>query len=287
MDIYVQKHGEKLGPFSVEQARTRIGTGVIVPDDLASTTGQGPWQPLSAIVDLTAPTFPPVPAVENLAAEPSPVEVSGADEGMLYQDTNKFLDSRPFEDYSIPKSPWVTIIGNQLRVGNNTYLLDGVTSVSLESPLRRIERATLIKRVGLWLVFSFFLAFFLGLYITVGLPRSFSFLDLATIVVFVGIPFVLAMLASKKDIKERYHRAEITLVRAGQPTKVFIGAFRRAPGWISEERDLWVRHVSEVNREKRYKERVDFYNGNILRTEQITSALSTALRSSSTLMSKA
>ena len=60
MDIYVQKDGQKRGPFSEAQIRTGIDRDVFKPDDPAWTTGKVSWQPLSALINLDVNQPPPL-----------------------------------------------------------------------------------------------------------------------------------------------------------------------------------------------------------------------------------
>ncbi len=48
--IYVQKDGQKLGPFTTEELEGKVGEGVFSPQDLYWTEGMDDWQPLAGVI---------------------------------------------------------------------------------------------------------------------------------------------------------------------------------------------------------------------------------------------
>ena len=82
MDIYVQKDGQQLGPFSEVKIRAGIDAGEFAPDDHAWTSGKASWQPISALISLDVNRPPPFSestndtAVEHDLVKPPPFEIS-------------------------------------------------------------------------------------------------------------------------------------------------------------------------------------------------------------------
>ena len=60
MNIYVQKDGQKHGPFSETHIRRGIDAGEFNADDPAWTQGKASWQPLSALIGLDVTQPPPI-----------------------------------------------------------------------------------------------------------------------------------------------------------------------------------------------------------------------------------
>ena len=48
--IYVQKEGQKLGPFTTEELEGKVGEGLFSPEDLYWTEGMEEWQPLGDVL---------------------------------------------------------------------------------------------------------------------------------------------------------------------------------------------------------------------------------------------
>lgn len=48
--IYVQKEGQKLGPFTTEELEGKVGEGIFSPDDLFWTEGMEEWHPLGEVL---------------------------------------------------------------------------------------------------------------------------------------------------------------------------------------------------------------------------------------------
>jgi hypothetical protein len=54
--IYVQKEGQKLGPFTTEELEGKVGEGVFSPEDLFWTEGMEEWQPIGEALSEETPT---------------------------------------------------------------------------------------------------------------------------------------------------------------------------------------------------------------------------------------
>jgi hypothetical protein len=73
MEIYIQREGLQLGPpYSVEEAKSFLADGLLLPDDMAWMEGMADWAPLSNVlpladrsVDQPIPLTGEVPAVVN------------------------------------------------------------------------------------------------------------------------------------------------------------------------------------------------------------------------------
>ncbi len=65
MDIYITKDGNRLGPFSIEEARRQRANGAIQNSDLAWHQGLSTWVPLSDIAGFNplSVATPPIPSV--------------------------------------------------------------------------------------------------------------------------------------------------------------------------------------------------------------------------------
>jgi hypothetical protein len=48
--IYVQKEGQKLGPFTTQELEGKVGEGLFSPEDLYWTEGMEQWQPLGEVL---------------------------------------------------------------------------------------------------------------------------------------------------------------------------------------------------------------------------------------------
>lgn len=53
--IYVQKEGQKLGPFTTEELEGKVGEGLFSPEDLYWTEGMEDWQPLGDVLSEETP----------------------------------------------------------------------------------------------------------------------------------------------------------------------------------------------------------------------------------------
>ena len=91
MDIYIQKNGQNLGPYSIAQVNQYIGQGQLSHNDLAFHDGLTNWVPLSSIEGtlfppggqlVLPPSSPTLPAVSPPAMggqpQQSPVVLMGA-----------------------------------------------------------------------------------------------------------------------------------------------------------------------------------------------------------------
>ena len=60
MEIYVQKDGQRQGPYSEGQIRTGVDRGEFKPDDPAWAMGETSWQTLAALISLDVHQPPPL-----------------------------------------------------------------------------------------------------------------------------------------------------------------------------------------------------------------------------------
>lgn len=61
MQIYITKNGNQTGPFTEEQTRGMILSGMISHDDLACIEGNPDWKPITTILGMS-PQPPPIPS---------------------------------------------------------------------------------------------------------------------------------------------------------------------------------------------------------------------------------
>ena len=61
MQIYIAKSGQQTGPFSTEQLKSMLNSGMIALDDSAWHDGLSAWQPLHQVLNIAPPT--PQPSV--------------------------------------------------------------------------------------------------------------------------------------------------------------------------------------------------------------------------------
>ena len=73
MDIYLQKSGQKHGPLSEDQIRRGIDASVISSNDLACTSGDESWRPLSTILKLSSAQQLPVQNPASITPSAAPV----------------------------------------------------------------------------------------------------------------------------------------------------------------------------------------------------------------------
>lgn len=109
MDIYVQKDGQRLGPFPETKIRQGIDTGEFAPADLAWTTGKASWQPLSALINLDVNQPPPI-------SEPVPQEVAG----------NGSIEPPPFEAPSNSSQSKESLELVVLAIEDDSFSINGV-----------------------------------------------------------------------------------------------------------------------------------------------------------------
>ncbi len=67
MQIYIHRENEQFGPYSLEQARTYLASGELLPHDLAWREGAADWAPLAEVVIVT-PVVPPLPQLAPVPA---------------------------------------------------------------------------------------------------------------------------------------------------------------------------------------------------------------------------
>jgi len=61
MQIYITKNGNQTGPYTEEQTRGMILSGMISHDDLAWIEGNPDWKPITTVLGMTPPP-PPIPS---------------------------------------------------------------------------------------------------------------------------------------------------------------------------------------------------------------------------------
>lgn len=270
MEIHIQKDGQKHGPFSEAQIRSGVDEGQFAPDDLAWSTGKASWQPLSALINLDVSQPPPIchPPRQNqpdahtgncteipVAAEPRP---STPDAPLVQTTTEKVLYKDPphlfrmtFDFGKRGKAPVHTAVTNRrLKLDNNSYALDGVTSVKLEFQLERDDSFTW-KQYKLFrrLVWAGILFCIIALYsrdylISVG--------GLAYITVFA---YLAARSKSKDEIEKRVV-STLILSGSGNDVPIIIDVSTRYPsddmipkmvraGWHADQAKDWRKQFNE------------------------------------------
>ena len=63
MQIFILKNGQREGPFSIEQIKSELLTGIRRPSDLAWYEGRPEWTEISKLLETLAPPPPPPPLV--------------------------------------------------------------------------------------------------------------------------------------------------------------------------------------------------------------------------------
>lgn len=75
MNIHITRDGQQYGPYSIEDIRTHLATGVLLPTDYAFHEGMTDWAPLEQVLsESSMPVLPPAPTESNpagLAGQPS------------------------------------------------------------------------------------------------------------------------------------------------------------------------------------------------------------------------
>lgn len=61
MKIYVSRHGERYGPYSLGHVRTMLAAGQVKADDLACYEGSAEWLPLDTVLAIEKPVSPAYP----------------------------------------------------------------------------------------------------------------------------------------------------------------------------------------------------------------------------------
>src|SRR5262245_10929112 len=74
MRILVNRGGQQLGPFSLEELRAPVSDGSISQQDLAWWEGSPAWVTVSQVPGLgsASPNVPPIPAVPMAGQDPAP-----------------------------------------------------------------------------------------------------------------------------------------------------------------------------------------------------------------------
>ena len=68
MQVYLNRNGEQMGPYSVEDVRTYLSAGSVLATDLAWAEGRADWVPVEQLLaELAVPT--PTPASGAVAEE--------------------------------------------------------------------------------------------------------------------------------------------------------------------------------------------------------------------------
>ena len=70
--IYVQKEGQKLGPFTTEELEGKVGEGVFCPEDLFWTEGMEEWHPLGEVLTDDQPADEESPSDDQQETEDPP-----------------------------------------------------------------------------------------------------------------------------------------------------------------------------------------------------------------------
>ena len=68
MQVHIDRGGERVGPYSVEQINAHLADGSILPSDLGWTDGMADWVPVTQVPGVTtadAAAPPPPPAVPD------------------------------------------------------------------------------------------------------------------------------------------------------------------------------------------------------------------------------
>lgn len=55
MALYLMKSGVTSGPYTMEETRRLVASGTVSPENLARSSGDADWRPLSELLDLSAP----------------------------------------------------------------------------------------------------------------------------------------------------------------------------------------------------------------------------------------
>jgi hypothetical protein len=95
--IYVQKEGQRWGPFTTEELEGKVGEGVFSPEDLFWTEGMEEWQPLGEAIALEEE-----PGIES----PGEAEFTVGENDLLFECDPVRLTARtlhlPGEDIPVP-----------------------------------------------------------------------------------------------------------------------------------------------------------------------------------------
>lgn len=59
MQIYINRAGQQLGPYSIDDTKEYLRMGNLVPTDLAWHEGMPTWKPLSVILGISPTSYPP------------------------------------------------------------------------------------------------------------------------------------------------------------------------------------------------------------------------------------
>lgn len=242
MDIYVQKDGQKLGPFPETKIRQGLDAGEFAPDDLAWRNGKASWQPLSALIALDVTQAPPFPAngeaVADLAGRPNGSEGASrktypttetsssphlAEEQVVYDDGTSFQPARFTINGQSVQSPHVLVTTKRIRINSDNYLLSGLTSAKVECFTESMDRNRSYRRHKLLLRLSW--GFFM---VDVFVAMNYSYfylLLLFGVLVVVGYAWRAKDLSEAKMVSTGY----LLLEYQGKISKILIGACHVIP----------------------------------------------------------
>ena len=270
MEIHIQKGDQKHGPFSEAQIRSGVEAGEFAPDDLAWSTGKASWQPLSALISLDVNQPPPIchPSTENqpvahtgngteipVAAGSRPLTpdapfVQTSTETVLYEDP-PYLFRPTFDFGKRGKAPLHTIVTDRrLKLDNNSYALDTVTSVKLEFQLERDDdsawkQCKLFRRLAWAGVLFCIIALYSGDYL----------ISIGGLAYVIGFAYLAAREKSKDEIKKRTV-STLMLSGSGKDVSIIIDVSTRYPsddmipkmvraGWHADQAKDWRKQFNE------------------------------------------
>ena len=98
MQIHINRNGQQFGPYSLEEVRTHLAQGSLLPADLAWYEGAAAWVPLPdvpGVMGAAAPPGPPGPPPPG-SAPPG----AAAKEGEKKKPAYKQLSAKNFQIFS-------------------------------------------------------------------------------------------------------------------------------------------------------------------------------------------
>jgi hypothetical protein len=84
MQIYIAKSGQQTGPFSIEQLKSMLNSGMIALNDSAWHDGLVAWQPLHQVLNIAPPT-PQPPAIPQYLPDRASTKVSDGVSKLLFE----------------------------------------------------------------------------------------------------------------------------------------------------------------------------------------------------------
>jgi hypothetical protein len=70
MNYYVLRNGQKYGPYTLADLQRYVGSGDVLPTDLAQSEGMQDWVPVSQVLGNIGVAQPPQPPVQNYGQTP-------------------------------------------------------------------------------------------------------------------------------------------------------------------------------------------------------------------------